>query len=76
MFFGHKDIFETWIEIFYRYMNLYMMNDYFTGKDQNIIASIYVLHPELFRLVRPVEGMGNPWFYLQRFFLEKEPESI
>lgn len=76
MFLGHKDVFETWIETFYKYMNIYMVNDYFAGKDQNIIASIYVLHPELFRLVHPVEGQGNPWFYLQRFFLEKDPESI
>jgi hypothetical protein len=75
MFLGHKDIFETWIELFYKYMNVYMVKDYFTGKDQNIIATMYVLHPELFRLVHPVEGQGNPWFYLQRFFLEKEPEA-
>ena len=72
MFLGHKDIFETWIETFYKYMNLYMMNNYFTGKDQNIIATIYALHPELFRLVQPVEGEGNPWFYLQRFFLQED----
>ncbi len=76
MFLGHKDIFETWIELFYKYMNLYMQNNYFAGKDQNIIASMYVLHPEIFRLVSPAEGQGNPWFYLQRFFLGREPESI
>lgn len=72
IFLGHHTIFKKWIQVFYNYMNRYMINDYFTGKDQNIIASIYVLHPELFKLIRPVQGEGDPWFYLQRYFLKKE----
>lgn len=70
MFIGHKDIFEKYIESYYNYMIAYMKNDYFTGKDQNIMASMYVLHPEMFHIVTPVDGEGNPWFYLQRFLLQ------
>jgi hypothetical protein len=72
MFLGHKSIFSHWVEMYYKYMNDYTTSGYFAGKDQNIIATMYVLHPELFRLVRPVEGEGNPWFYLQRYFLQAE----
>lgn len=70
IFLGHVSIFERWIETFYKYMNDYITNNYFAGKDQNIIASIYVLHPTLFKLIRPVQGQGDPWFYLQRYFLQ------
>jgi hypothetical protein len=69
MFIGHKDIFKKYIDMYNTHMIAYMNNDYFTGKDQNIMATIYVLHPELFELVTPVDGEGNPWFYLQRFLL-------
>lgn len=74
MFIGHKDIFQKYIEMYYSYMNTYMNNDYFTGKDQNIMATMYILHPDLFRLVKPIDGEGNPWFYLQRFFLLAEDQ--
>ena len=72
IFLGHRSIFETWIELFYKYMNDYITKDYFAGKDQNIIATIYVLHPEIFKLIRPVANEGDPWFYLQRHFLKEE----
>jgi hypothetical protein len=72
IFLGHYNIFETYVEKFYKYMNDYISKDYFAGKDQNIIATLYVMHPELFKLVRPVQGEGDPWFYLQRHFLKPE----
>lgn len=69
MFLGHRQIFRQWIDTYYYYLSEYFKKDYFAGKDQNIMASIYVLHPNLFHLVRPGEG-GDPWFYLQRYFLK------
>jgi hypothetical protein len=69
IFLGHKDIFIEWINVYYRFLEQYIAQDYFAGKDQNIMATVYAVHPELFELVRPVVGEGNPWFYLQRYFL-------
>ena len=69
MFIGHKDIFEKYIELYYNCMIAYMNQDYFAGKDQSIMATMCVLYPEIFHLVTPVDGEGNPWFYLQRFLL-------
>jgi hypothetical protein len=71
MFLGHKTIFQDYIQLFYETMEQYIKNDYFTGKDQNIIATLYVLKPELFKLIRPIDGEGDPWFYLQRYFLKE-----
>lgn len=70
IFLGHQSIFETWVETYYKYMDNYITHNYFAGKDQNIIATIYVCHPELFELVKPKPGEGDPWFYLQRYFLQ------
>lgn len=76
MFIGHKDIFEKYIDTYYDNMIKYMNNDYFAGKDQNIIASVYVLNQSMFCLVNPVVGEGNPWLYLQRFLLRPDDSSI
>jgi len=72
IFFGHKDTFVPWIEKFYYYMNTYMENNYFAGKDQNILATFYAAYPDLFELVTPQPNEGDPWFYLQRYFLKKQ----
>lgn len=72
IFIGHRTAFQHWIQLYYKTMDRYITNDYFAGKDQNIIATMYVLYPELFKLVTPVPGEGNPWFYLQRHFLKAE----
>jgi hypothetical protein len=76
MFIGHIDIFEKYVDTYYKYLIKYMKNDYFAGKDQNIMASIVVMCPGLFRLVQPDVGEGNPWFYLQRFLLFEEEETV
>jgi len=72
IFLGHRNVFEQWVHLYYKTLDNYIVNDYFAGKDQNIIATMYVLYPEIFKLVTPVPGEGNPWFYLQRHFLKAE----
>ena len=69
IFLGSKAACENWVLVYYDYLQKYIDHDYFAGKDQNILASIYAAHPELFHLVTPKAGEGNPWFYLQRYFL-------
>lgn len=70
IFLGHRDIFKKWIGLFYQTMDSYIQNNYFAGKDQNIIATMYILYPDIFKLVQPVKEEGDPWFYLQRYFLK------
>ena len=68
IFLGHKDAFLKYINLFYETMDLYIQHNYFTGKDQNIIATCYIKNPELFELILPKINEGDPWFYLQRYF--------
>lgn len=76
MFLGHRTIFKQWITLFYQTMDHYIQENYFAGKDQNIIATMYILYPYLFRLIQPIQGEGDPWFYLQRHFLKSEKVII
>lgn len=72
MFLGHQNVFKQWITLFYQTMDRYIEHNYFAGKDQNIMATMYILYPYLFKLIEPVKGEGDPWFYLQRHFLKEE----
>lgn len=74
IFLGHISTWHTWHQVYYDVMKQYMKCDYFTGKDQNIMATIASLYPMLVRLVRPTYDAcdGDPWFYLQRYFLTRQ----
>ncbi len=45
----------------------FMALDRFCGKDQSIMATLAIMHPELVTLVSPAKDGDNPWFYLQRW---------
>ena len=72
--FGHKDIWTEWVRVYYDTLDKYMENDYFSGKDQSIMCSVYALHPELIALVYPTIsycnkfGFDGAWFFLRDFF--------
>lgn len=69
---GHKDIFPTWINIYYNTLHQYMENNLFAGKDQSIMATIYViLRESLIKLVKPIDSPIDPWFYLLYYFGNK-----
>lgn len=65
---GHKVAWITWRQIYYDVMGRMIAAGRFVGKDQNVMANVAVLHPDIIDLVRPqpyFDGTGNEWFYLQ-----------
>lgn len=63
--FGHKTILGKWTQIYYDMMNTFMKNDYFAGKDQSIMACVYLKYREsLIELIKPNETPIDPWFYM------------
>lgn len=69
---GCKQAWKHMHKRYYAMLQAYMDHDMFAGVDQNILASIAVVHPELIRLVSPEVGRGDPWFFLQRLFCDNE----
>lgn len=69
IFGGHKNTIQIWNEKYYNMLKLFIDNNRFAGKDQNIMASIYVMYPELVELVKhkPYFNNGDLWFYLQYY---------
>jgi hypothetical protein len=67
IFLGHKDTWNIWIPTFYNMMDTLIKNDTFAGKDQDIMAIISLLYPELVHLITP--PTSNGWFYLQDYFI-------
>jgi hypothetical protein len=66
IFLGHVNAWAKWIPLFYSTMELFMKHNTFTGKDQDIMAMIVLLYPELVHLIKPPDSNG--WFYLQDYF--------
>lgn len=74
IFLGHCSVWPLWFHAYYTTLQLYLKNDYFSGKDQNIMGTVVAKFPDLVQLVRPTGKAedGDPWFYLQRYFLKSE----
>lgn len=72
IFLGSATVWTEWHRLYYDTMDKYMQEDYFAGKDQNIMASVAVMYPNIVQMVTPTRAPydGDPWFYLQRYFLE------
>ena len=73
---GSKEACLEWHQLFYKMMQTYFQNDKFAGKDQSIMASVYLKTfntdkdkcEKLFNLVKVANPFCNPWFYLQDYF--------
>jgi hypothetical protein len=66
-----KDIFLQIIDLFYKYFDEYIQNNLFIGCDQQILSTIYIMHPELFNLIIPNNDIIDPWFYLYYHYNKK-----
>lgn len=61
----------TWIQFSTKYddmLNIYREKGLFVGKDQNIMASMYIEDPEFFNLVLTDNTCEDIWFYPQLYF--------
>jgi hypothetical protein len=66
--FGHKIALNKWIEEYYNMLKLFIKNDYFAGKDQSIMANVYIKNPDLIELVEPqTSPYNNEWFYMLHY---------
>lgn len=75
---GHREAWQIWNHSFYEMLELYLKNDRFAGKDQNVMNSVVVRNPERFYLIPPKPyfgGLGNRWFYFQYYFSEAVDQS-
>lgn len=65
----HKDIFYEWYNKYYQVLEQFIKINRFIGKDQSIMASVYILNPELINLVTPKtsEYCQDDWFYLEPY---------
>jgi hypothetical protein len=66
IFGGGRDAFLKFIDLFYQNFEMYLEKGYFIGCDQQILATCYKQHPELFNLIIPdySERVIDKWFYL------------
>jgi hypothetical protein len=53
IFGASREVFLQIVELFYKYFDLYLERGLFIGCDQQMLATCYKLHPELFNLVIP-----------------------
>lgn len=66
---GHREAWERWIPAYYAMLDRFVAAGRFAGKDQNVMAALCVLRPDLVTFVRPTTE-GDPWFSLLPFFSE------
>ncbi|OQV12712.1 hypothetical protein BV898_13033 [Hypsibius exemplaris] len=72
---GHRNAVLHYQQIYHEIMDKMINAGRFVGKDQNIMSSVAILHPELVRLVprAPYLNGGLDWFYSLYYFSRKGP---
>lgn len=70
--YGHKDVFLQWIEKYYEILDEFVRQDLFAGKDQSLMACVYVKNRDMIKLIIPQDCVFNDahedWFYLVCYF--------
>lgn len=70
IFGGHKSAWCIWDKKYYEMLKWFIEHNRFAGKDQNIMASVYIMNRDLVTLInhKPYLNNGDKWFYME-FFL-------
>jgi hypothetical protein len=70
--FGHKRVFIQWIDKYYEMLEEFVKQDLFAGKDQSLMACVYVKNRDMINLIWPqpcpFNGPWEEWFYLVYYF--------
>jgi hypothetical protein len=67
--FGHKIVCVKWVNKYYEMLDEFVKNDYFAGKDQSLMACVYVKNVDMIELIKPIPTPFNDdWFYLVYYF--------
>lgn len=74
IFGGHKEICLKWHKYYYEMLNKFLKNDLFLGKDQSIMANVYIeslrMDDNFINLVNiPQNYQKDKWFFLQDYLL-------
>lgn len=67
---GHRDAWCRWTPAYRAMLDRFVEGQRFAGKDQNVMATLCVLRPDLIALVAPTfrREDGDPWFHLLGHF--------
>ena len=69
--FGEASLLKTWVKCYYEMLEEFMSKDYFSGKDQSVMACVYLKNRGLIELVEPHNSPIDSWFYML-YFLSNE----
>lgn len=66
---GHINVMSVWIAKYYITLNEFVEKDLFAGKEQSIMACVYVKNKDIIELIQPKPSPFNDdWFYLLYYF--------
>jgi hypothetical protein len=68
IFGGSKETLLKIIDLYYTYFQEYLDKKLFIGCDQQILATLYIRHPELFNLIKPELNTIDEWFYMYHYY--------
>jgi hypothetical protein len=68
IFGGSKETLLKIIDLYYTYFQDYLDKNLFIGCDQQILATLYIRHPELFNLIKPELNTIDEWFYMYHYY--------
>lgn len=76
IFGGNIKTLNIWIKDYYKIFKLFLDHNLFVGKDQNIMANVYIeqlIYKNYIELIKPndyfIKNKGNIWFYLLDYLL-------
>jgi len=66
---GHKNILNIWYQKYYELLEKFIDNNRFIGKDQSIMATLYILNKNMINLVKAKKTpyCQDVWFYLEPY---------
>jgi len=65
---GHINSWQMWINLYDEYLNKFINNKIFAGKDQYVMSSIYINNIDKINLINAKNTYGDPWFYFLYHF--------
>ena len=65
---GHLNCWKVWIENFEKMLNIFMESKTFIGKDQYLMASVYINYKDSINLIPASVKYGDPCFYFLYHF--------
>lgn len=64
----HKDMVDTWYNVYYDMLDRFMQRNLFAGKDQSLINCICLIRKDLVKLIKPYNSPIDVWFYMLFYF--------